>query len=140
MEDTSKTYSNGEVTIIWKPQVCIHSTVCWKGTAGLKEVFNPAERPWIKPEAASTERIIQQIDKCPSGALTYKMNNKKSVESNQGTISVVENGPLLVSGSFSITHHDGRTEEKEKAAFCRCGHSTNKPFCDGSHISNNFKG
>jgi hypothetical protein len=71
MSDITRKYSNGEITIVWKPTVCTHSTNCWKGNHGLKEVFNPAEKPWIKPEGATTQRIIEQIDKCPSKALSY---------------------------------------------------------------------
>ena len=64
-------YTNGEVTIIWKKERCIHSKNCWKG---LYSVFQPGQRPWIKPEGATTRQITQQIDKCPSGALSYRMN------------------------------------------------------------------
>jgi len=64
-------YSNDEVTVVWKPNLCQHSTLCWKG---LIQVFNPGERPWIKMNSASTERIIEQVKKCPSGALSYFMN------------------------------------------------------------------
>lgn len=71
MPKTSHTYSNGEVTIVWKPDSCIHSKLCWKG---LNEVFNPAKRPWIEPTAATSDRIIEQVRKCPSGALSYFMN------------------------------------------------------------------
>lgn len=70
----TKKYSNGEVTIVWKPDLCAHSAICWKGEDGLMEVFNPREKPWIKPEGASTERIIEQVKKCPSGALSYFLN------------------------------------------------------------------
>ena len=64
-------YTNGEVTVVWKPDTCIHSAICWKN---LHEVFNPSERPWINMQGASTERIIEQVQKCPSGALSYFMN------------------------------------------------------------------
>lgn len=73
--DITKKYTNGEVTIIWKPSLCIHSKVCW---TELREVFDPFVKPWIRPEAAETERIIAQVKKCPSGALSYYMN--KDVE------------------------------------------------------------
>ena len=71
----TKKYSNGEVTIVWKPSICIHSTICWRGKNGLPQVFNPAESPWIKPEGAATSRIIEQVNKCPSGALSSFMND-----------------------------------------------------------------
>jgi uncharacterized Fe-S cluster protein YjdI len=70
--DTHK-YSNDEVTVVWRPKLCVHSTICWKG---LIEVFNPKERPWIKIDGATTERIIEQVKQCPSGALTYFMNKE----------------------------------------------------------------
>ncbi len=70
----TKKYSNGEVTIVWKPDRCIHSGRCF---TGLPEVFNNKERPWIKPEGSTTEKIIQQVQKCPSGALSYYMNDAK---------------------------------------------------------------
>ena len=75
MKDITKKYTNGEVTIVWKPNSCIHSAICWKGATGLSSVFAPAERPWIKPEGAPTQSIIEQVKKCPSGALSYYMND-----------------------------------------------------------------
>jgi uncharacterized Fe-S cluster protein YjdI len=74
MKDITMKYSNGEVTVVWKPALCRHSTICWKGPGGLINVFNPMKKPWIDPHAAPTERIIEQVSKCPSGALSYFMN------------------------------------------------------------------
>ena len=71
----TKKYTNGEVTIIWEPHLCMHSTKCWKGPDALPEVFNPFERPWINPEGANTERIIQQVKQCPSGALSFVLHD-----------------------------------------------------------------
>lgn len=66
-------YSNGEVTVVWKPDLCIHSGNCARG---LPEVFKPKEKPWINPEGSTTEKIIEQVKKCPGGALTYILNNE----------------------------------------------------------------
>lgn len=71
MEHITKTYTNGEVTIVWKPDVCIHSKLCWKGSP---EIFDPRKRPWITPENSTTEKIVEQVKKCPSGALSFYMN------------------------------------------------------------------
>jgi uncharacterized Fe-S cluster protein YjdI len=69
-KDITKHYSNGEITVVWKPAVCIHSKICWAKTTGLPEVFNPMERPWIKVENSTSEKIVEQVKKCPSGALS----------------------------------------------------------------------
>ena len=77
MKDITKHYSNGEVTVGWKPALCIHSKICWQDTNGLPEVFHPATRPWITPEHSDTARIIEQVKKCPSGALSFFLNADK---------------------------------------------------------------
>lgn len=140
----TKTYTNGELTIVWKPDTCIHSRICWQAITGLPEVFNPAERPWIKPEAATTERIIEQIKKCPSGALSYYMNEQAEEIAEVQAESIVEvmpNGPLLVYGNITVKGKDGQqTRNAKVTAFCRCGQSANKPYCDGSHKAAGFEG
>ena len=65
-------YNAGEITILWKPKVCIHAGVCVKM---LPKVYNPKERPWIKTENATAEELKNQIEKCPSGALSYQLNS-----------------------------------------------------------------
>ena len=64
-----KEYSNGEITIVWKPEKCIHSGICVKT---LPKVYSPKEKPWVKPEKATSIELIEQVAKCPSGALTIK--------------------------------------------------------------------
>jgi uncharacterized Fe-S cluster protein YjdI len=140
--DKTKEYSNGEITIVWKPNICIHSGVCVKG---LPNVFQPKEKPWIKIEAASTDELRSQVEKCPSGALSYYMNDEEASEGREVTgesiVEVTSNGPLMVYGNLKIKHTDGREENQHKVtAFCRCGASTNKPYCDGSHRKADFKG
>lgn len=144
MSDTpkpkEKSYTNGEITVVWKPDVCIHSTICWKG---LYNVFQPKSRPWVKMDGASSERIRAQVDKCPSGALTWYNNaDGQAMEIDRETIvEVSQNGPLLVYGNVSIKHPDGSEEKKNKVtALCRCGASGNKPYCDGSHKKVDFQG
>lgn len=53
----------------------------------------------------------------------------------------MENGPLLAHGIVKIKVKDFKATSKGKiTAFCRCGASGNKPYCDSSHIKSNFKG
>lgn len=134
-----KEYSNGDLTVIWKPKKCIHSEICWKT---LPEVYDPKGKPWIKPENATKDALKSQILKCPSGALTYKTESEESIEQDVVTeCTIVENGPLLVSGNLKVTLANGTVENKKRStAFCRCGASKNKPYCDGSHKKVEFKG
>ena len=70
-KDITKEYSNGELTIVWKPKACIHAAECVKA---LPKVYKPKAKPWITIENATTEELKIQIMKCPSGALSYYMN------------------------------------------------------------------
>jgi uncharacterized Fe-S cluster protein YjdI len=72
-----KEYSNGEVTVVWKNGLCIHSGNCVRG---LHEVFDPKATPWINVDNSTTEKIIEQVKKCPSGALSFYMNADKPKE------------------------------------------------------------
>ena len=144
MKDITKKYTNGEVTIVWKPNTCIHSRLCWNAATGLPEVFNPSERPWINPQGATTERIIEHVKKCPSGALSFYLNNESediATISAESLVEVAPNGPLLVYGNIIVKDKEGNETHKNKVtAFCRCGQSGNKPYCDGSHIKVGFQG
>jgi uncharacterized Fe-S cluster protein YjdI len=80
MKNITKKYSNGEVTIVWKSGLCIHSGNCFRG---LSEVFDPRRQPWITPYASTTDKIVEQIKKCPSGALSYYMNEEEANNKNK---------------------------------------------------------
>lgn len=139
MENIVKEYTNGEVTIVWKPNLCTHASFCWRE---LPEVFMPNKRPWVNPMGASTERIIKQIERCPSGALSYYMNNQKDKEmetKNDIEIQIHKNGPLFIAGNLTVVRDDKRENRPDGAAFCRCGKSKNQPYCDGSHMEQPFE-
>ncbi|HEY6437972.1 MAG TPA: (4Fe-4S)-binding protein [Ignavibacteriaceae bacterium] len=139
MSERKKRYSNEDITVIWKPDVCIHSTKCWKASLA---VFNPKRRPWIEMGGGTTDEIIRIVDNCPSGALLYERNNMMSEQKAQSaqtqqsetTVLVSRGGPYLIKGKFVFVGTDGKEEIKEgSVALCRCGGSSNKPFCDGTH-------
>lgn len=64
-----KEYVKDDLVIMWKPEKCIYAGICVKT---LPNVYNPKEKPWIKPENATVEELEQQIDLCPSKALSYR--------------------------------------------------------------------
>ena len=81
MKQIIKKYTNGEVIIVWKPHLCIHSGICFKG---LPQVFDPRRRPWITADEATTKEIIGQVNKCPSSALSFYMNKDAKSEDTLG--------------------------------------------------------
>ena len=70
----TKHYTNGEITLLWQPHICTHSAICFKG---LPTVFDPRKQPWITMENSTTQEIKEQVVKCPSGALSYSINEEK---------------------------------------------------------------
>ena len=139
-------YTNGEITVFWRPSKCIHATTCYRE---LIEVFNPRKRPWINMDGASTDEIIRVVGLCPTEALAYKLNKAKenlstikadnqkkelTQEVQAAEIRVMKDGPLIVKGNFIIRDSTGKEMRKMKmVSFCRCGHSGDMPFCDGTH-------
>src|SRR5690606_26650692 len=141
-QNKSKQYTNGEFTVVWKPEACIHSTICWRRTTGLPEVFNPKERPWINMKAGTAQQIEAQVNKCPSGALSFFYDEPAAPTGErelEPRVEILPSGPLLVYGNIVVNDNTGAETRKSKVtAFCRCGMSANKPYCDGSHIKNGF--
>jgi uncharacterized Fe-S cluster protein YjdI len=141
MSEVTKEYNNGDITVVWKPGQCIHSKICW---TNLSSVFDPRKRPWVNIEGAETDAIMAQVEKCPSGALSFYRNTTEQTETadvNVDTvIEVMENGPLLIYGNITVKKKDGTEEKKNRTtALCRCGASSNKPYCDGAHVKIGFK-
>lgn len=64
----NKKYSNDEIAVHWKPDICIHSGNCARR---LLSVFNPRLKPWINMNGAQTEEIVKAVEGCPSGALSW---------------------------------------------------------------------
>lgn len=92
-------------------------------------------------EGGSTEQIIAAVDKCPSGALSYFANDAapEAGEAVETKVEVLPNGPLIIYGTIKVVERDGTETLKSKTtAFCRCGGSKNKPYCDGTHKETQF--
>jgi len=143
-KNTVKHYPKGEISVVWQPGLCIHAAACVKA---LPNVYFPKEKPWMRLENASVEELKAQIATCPSGALSWingeeenATAKKANIQPPTSEIHIIPNGPLLVTGTVQITQKDGSVQTKEgKTTFCRCGASTNKPFCDGSHKKIGFQ-
>ena len=97
--------------------------------------------PWIDPNAEAVNKIIEVIGQCPSGALSYSIDNVEYGDQNRpAQITISKDGPYFVTGGIELKdepHSQGAS--LEHYTLCRCGSSKNKPFCDGTHWSVEFK-
>jgi CDGSH-type Zn-finger protein/uncharacterized Fe-S cluster protein YjdI len=117
----AKEYSNNEITVVWKPHLCIHSANCVKG---LPTVFNNRKKPWINIDGAAVNEIVDQVAKCPSGALSIKESIPEMKIMKTSDVVIADTKPVKV-----------ELKKDKNVAWCACGRSVNQPWCDGSHKS-----
>lgn len=131
----SKVLGGTGITVSDDRSICVHAGFCgnkvtnvWKSVAGTDD-------------SMVRLAVINQVEKCPSGALTYRLEGQETdTEPDYPVqIGIVDDGPLWVTGGIPVTTSDGRElEPRARVTLCRCGASANKPLCDGSHKSAGF--
>ncbi len=155
----NRKYTNGEITVYWQPELCIHAAVC---ISELPRVFNSRRRPWVDLSQSETEKIIDTINRCPTNALMFRwcdeprnatetshkllrneanitlpQENKSAASNSEGAtvkVKLQPQGPVVITGNYELEIENGSMEQREyPCAICRCGKSKNMPFCDGSH-------
>lgn len=113
---------------------CIHSRGC---VLDRPDVFVPnVEGEWIHPDNATPEEMLELARNCPSGAIQVERTDGGAAEAapKVNTVRVRENGPYALRGKLTIAGQPAGT----RATLCRCGHSQNKPYCDGAHAGAGF--
>jgi uncharacterized Fe-S cluster protein YjdI len=157
-------YKNADITVYWKPSACIHASYCYRE---LLEVFDPSRRPWVDMNGATTEKIIEVVNLCPTEALAWKWNDEEKNEAvgidqcnhikfrrpelmygDDGdqkeqpvSIKVMADGPIVLKGSFTLSYNGNKKEVHDSMiSICRCGVSDHMPFCDGQHRKIGFIG
>ena len=146
MQSLIKRYANDAIVVVWQPHLCIHSGICFRG---LPAVFDPRRRPWVVLEGAANDAIVDQVGKCPSGALSLEAAatpvaaNPAPRDGDAAELTRVEvqpDGPLLVYGPLLVRGSDGSCALRQgTTALCRCGGSSTRPFCDGTHARVGFR-
>jgi len=156
-------YRNNEIIVYWKPDACVHASYCYRE---LIEVFDPGRRPWVDMNGASTDRIIEVVNMCPTEALTWKWNDEdknkdisvdqtnhvlfrrpelleiKEPENQENPVSVkiMMDGPIVIKGNFTFQYSGNKKVMKDGIiSLCRCGASSHLPFCDGTHRKTGFE-
>ncbi len=129
-------YEGEGLTIHFDPKKCIHAAECVRGNAA---VFNPNNKPWVKPDAAAADEVVAVVERCPTGALTYeRADGDVEAADARNTVHLAVDGPVYLRGDLHIEDASGQTHELTRAALCRCGASKNPPFCDGNHAEVDF--
>lgn len=118
--------------------LCMLSGYCEFSDAGLGRLVTATE------DTKMRSLIIAMIERCPSGALTYRIEEdgpdiepdlpRQIAVTTEITSHGPIDGPLWVTGGISIERSDGQLfETRNRVTLCNCGHSCNKPLCDGTH-------
>jgi CDGSH-type Zn-finger protein len=129
---TIETAIGKSATIEFNGQLCIHARRC---VLSQPTVFKAnVEGPWIDPDAASAEALLNVALNCPSGAIRVSRGGANETNPPVNTISVRENGPLAINAEIMLAGAPIGT----RATLCRCGESKNKPYCDNSHVAAAF--
>jgi CDGSH-type Zn-finger protein/uncharacterized Fe-S cluster protein YjdI len=129
---TIETAIGKSATIEFNGQLCIHARRC---VLSQPTVFKAnVEGPWIDPDAASAEALLDVALNCPSGAIRVSRGGENETNPKVNTISVRENGPLAINAEIMLAGEPIGM----RATLCRCGLSKNKPYCDSSHVAAAF--
>jgi CDGSH-type Zn-finger protein len=131
-------YVGKHITIHDNRGICSHAGYC---SDNLNSVFRLNVEPWIDPDGATAQEIINTIKKCPSGALSYTVDNVEHRDQDRAPmITVSKDGPFAITGGIALVDQQlGEGASSEHYTLCRCGASKNKPFCDGTHWHIGFK-
>jgi CDGSH-type Zn-finger protein len=138
--DRRKDYVGKHITVHDNRAICSHAAECIRN---LPSVFRLRERPWIYADGAILDTVIETVKKCPSGALSYSIDDveDRDQKDREPMVTASKDGPYLVTGGIELAGVDNWCQgaSKEHFALCRCGASNNKPFCDGTHLLIKFK-
>jgi CDGSH-type Zn-finger protein len=134
--DRMKTLGGSIVTIRDDRKICSHAGFCanritnaWKAAKVMDD------------DEVLREQAVRMVRLCPSGALTYLVDGEPAEPDLPVQIGVQEGGPFRVTGGIPISRADGEPfEVRNRVSLCRCGHSSNKPLCDGTHREIGFTG
>ncbi|MEJ2310468.1 MAG: CDGSH iron-sulfur domain-containing protein [Gammaproteobacteria bacterium] len=130
-------FEGKDIDVYWDGRLCIHIAECGRSEGDL---FVGDRKPWCIPDQSTPGEVAEICERCPSGALTYSDKSGASEKpAPVNSVNVSYNGPYFMQGDLDIQDApDDMPGVRFRAALCRCGKSSNKPFCDNSHLEAGF--
>jgi CDGSH-type Zn-finger protein len=130
--ERAKVLGGIQVTVYDDRSICTHAGFCGTKVTNVWKLVKGTD------DTAVRSQVIAMVDRCPSGALTYRLDDDDE-SFVPPAIAVIDDGPLWVTGRVPVTNPDGTAlEVRAHVTLCRCGSSANKPLCDGSHKAAEF--
>lgn len=115
--------------------ICVHAGFCGNKVSNVWKMAADTDDTVVRAQ------VMAMVEKCPSGALTFAVGGEIIEPDLPQEVAVVPDGPLWVSGALPIQRSDGEfIETRQRVTLCRCGVSSIKPLCDGSHKDAGFEG
>ena len=124
------TYEGTRIFVKDDRSVCIHSGFCGDRITNVWKMTLDSHDTQVRA------RMMSMIERCPSGALSYSLEGDgENLEPDLPVaIAITPDGALWVSGGIPVERSDGQPlEVRNRVTLCRCGGSSNKPLCDGTH-------
>jgi len=137
-KDELDSFAGKQITVHDNRGLCAHAGVCTGNLAAVFQFMKETD-PRIDVDGAAVEQIVDVVDRCPSGAISYSLTDGDPPADEEASIRVIPNGPYLVRGSIDFLNVEPlQGASSRTCTLCRCGDSKNKPFCDGSHWDSDF--
>ena len=133
--DRSTELGGTTLTVRDDRSICVHAGFCGNRVTTVWDQVAGTDDSLVRMA------VIAEIEKCPSGALTYRFDgDDDDAEVDRPVqVGVIDDGPLWVTGGIGVTTSGGEAlETRARVTLCRCGASGNKPLCDGSHKDAGF--
>ena len=137
-EERATVYEGTGVVVRDDRSLCEHAGFCGNRLTNVWDMVGGSGTE----DSVTRAQMMAMIERCPSGALSFRMTAEgPDVEPEFATeIGVVADGPYFVTGGIPVQRADGaRMEVRNRVTLCRCGQSSNKPLCDGSHKDAGFR-
>ncbi len=135
-------YTGKHLDVLWDERLCTKVGECERAQGG---AFEAGREPWCEPDRVDEDELPTLLARCPTGALhaADKQGDVLLEAPAPNQVTIACDGPFYLRGNLMMPAAPGGEASSagtaRRMALCRCGGSSNKPFCDGSHHRVGFR-